>query len=241
MTLPFLSRFLSVAHELLFPPHCPACSSQNPSPYPLCEPCSQSLYPMEQSCPRCAFPIEGEVSVLCVSCRRSPPPYRALFASYRYGGELAVALRRLKFGNRADIARTLAPLLTPTLHKAATSAHVAVPIPLHWKRLSKRGFNQSALLLRYAGKDLSIPTDTKSLVRIRHTTPQAQLPLRERRTNVSKAFAVRAGRRKHWKGKTVLLVDDVVTTGATMSAAARAAYAAGAKEVLGCCLARAEL
>ncbi len=103
-----------------------------------------------------------------------------------------------------------------------------------------RGFNQATLLLRYAARGLSINIDSASLRRIRPTPPQAQLSRTKRQHNLRGAFCVPASRDKFIAGKKILLVDDVVTTGATMASAAQTLRLAGASHVFGCCLARAE-
>lgn len=228
--------------DLLFVPHCAACDVRVDPGAPLCEPCSASLYELGSACPRCAEPIEGPRSVVCARCLTRPPPFVAAHAPFRYGGELARALHRLKYDGRPDIARSLAPLVRPGLRRAVaeSGAEVAVPVPLHWRRLSARGFNQAALLLRHAARGLGLEIDALSLRRVRATATQSSLRASERAGNVAGAFAVVRRRRSRLAGRRVLLVDDVMTTGATMAACARALVAAGAREVIAFCAARAE-
>lgn len=118
---------------------------------------------------------------------------------------------------------------------------VAMPVPLHWLRMSSRGFNQASLLLKYAGRGLDLDTDVLSLRRVRKSASQSGLPASERRRNVAAAFAVIEGRQRYVAGKRVLLVDDIMTTGATMAAASRALLAAGAASVAVFAAARAEV
>ncbi len=224
--------------ELLFVPHCPACDQRMGTGQALCPTCSISLYELDAACPRCAEPMTGPLPVTCARCRRQPPPFTAMTSPYRYGGELAVALRRLKYQPRPDIARTLAPLFANALAAALTDIDRVVAVPLHWRRRWQRGFNQAVLLAQHAIPDLAI--DRLSLRRLRSTQPQSALPARARIANVSGVFAVPRRRRKRIAGHRILLVDDVVTTGATMAAAARALLAAGAREVQGFGFARAE-
>jgi ComF family protein len=224
--------------ELVFVPHCASCDARSCSG--LCSVCAESLYPLGTACPRCAEPLEGPVALECIRCRRAPPPFAAARAAYRYGGELAVALRKLKYERRPDLARALAPYVSPALAEAAAAADLAMPVPLHWRRLSQRGFNQAATLLAHAGRGLGIPLDTLSLRRIRATAPQSGLGMREREGNVAAAFAVVPGRRARVAHKRILLFDDVMTTGATMAAAARALTAAGAEAIIAFAAARAE-
>ena len=237
--------------ELLFVPHCAACDVRVDAGAPLCASCALSLYALGAACPRCAEPLAGPVSVLCRRCRVMPPPLASTHAPWRYGGELARALHRLKYGRRADVARALSPLVTPGLAAvvARTGVDLAVPVPLHWRRLSARGFNQASLLLRHAAAGLALTPlpgpsrleiDAVSLRRVRATVSQSGLGSRARVRNVDGAFAVAPGRLQRVAGRRVLCVDDVMTTGATLSACARALLAAGAREVIGFCAARAE-
>ena len=153
-----------------------------------------------------------------------------------------MALRRLKYGRRPDIARSLAPLIAPALEQAATSfaADLVIPVPLHWRRHAARGFNQAAALFVHAGRGLGLRVDKLSLRRCRHTPPQSGLGLARRAANLRGAFTVVSGRRERVAGRRVLLFDDVMTTGATASECARALLAAGASAVMAFAAARAE-
>jgi ComF family protein len=245
--------------NLLFVPHCAACDVRVEPGAALCAICELSLYELGAACPRCAEPLpeatleawpeakpevktEAKTEVPCARCRAAPPPFSSAHAPYRYGGELAWALQRLKYDGRADIARTLAPLLAPALARvvAQTGVDLAVPVPLHWRRLSSRGFNQAALLLGHAARGLALEIDRTSLRRVRATAAQSGLRGGQRAGNVASAFAVPRGRRARVAGRRVLCVDDVMTTGATLGACARALLAAGAREIVVFCAARAE-
>src|SRR5262249_51228280 len=131
---------------LFFPERCPACDALAPAPG-LCEGCAVALYPTAPCCPVCALPEESAVT--CRRCRLSPPPFQAVIAPWRYGGELAIALRRFKYGGaggagRPELARPLGALLAPAL--AGLWVDVVVPVPLHAARLRERGFSQAHAL-----------------------------------------------------------------------------------------------
>lgn len=226
--------------DLVYPPHCPACDASVDGHAALCAACEISLYPLGAACPRCAEPVEASVAATCRRCTRTPPPFETIHAPFRYGGQLAVALQRLKYGRRPDIARSLAPLFAPIFMTASARADVIVPMPLHWRRQSARGFNQAALLAREARYDRDVPIDEIPLRRARATAPQTGMNARDRATNVADAFAVPPRHRARVADRRILVVDDIVTTGATMAAAARALLDAGASAVSGLCLARAE-
>ena len=252
---------LQALNDLIFVPHCPACEAIAPEVSAgsgLCAICAESLYELGPACPRCAEPYDsppGPAGLLCARCRRQPPPFQTTHASYRFGGELAVALRRLKYDRRPDIARALAPLVAPALRRALQRVDVVMPMPLHWRRFSRRTFNQADLLLRRAYPLASAPApgqtpepaglpdatiDRLSLCRVRATSAQSSTSAARRARNVASAFAVRPRRRHRVMARRVALFDDVMTTGATMAAASRALLAAGARSVVAVCVARAE-
>jgi ComF family protein len=169
---------------------------------------------------------------------REPLPLERIVAPWRFGGPLASAIRRLKFTGASEVARTLAPLWAPLLAAAAADA-VVVPIPLHWRRRLRRGYDHAWLLARHACVHAGLPRPLPVLRRVRHAPPQSTLPASLRAANVRAAFVVRARFAGHVAGREVILVDDVVTTGATLAAATRALLAAGATSVTGVAIARA--
>jgi ComF family protein len=234
-------RVLTTVLELIYPPACAACDQ--PAEHAFCPACADSLAELSPACPRCAEPFEGPpiaTEPTCLRCRRTPPPVDATLAPYRFGGQLAVALRRLKLTRRREVARALAIVLRPCVAAIAPHVDLAIPVPLHWRRMSSRGFNQSELLLRLASRGTGLRVDRGSLRRIRATPPQRGMNAELRAANVRDAFRVPLRHRLRLRGARVLLFDDVVTTGATLFAAARALREAGAAEVIGLCAARAE-
>ena len=157
-------------------------------------------------------------------------------AVYEYGGQLAVALRRLKFQGRSDIAKSLQPLLQESFCGAAQRADLAVPVPLHRRRLAKRGFNQAQRLLLPLAKANGLPVARSVLVRNKNTQAQAQLSAKDRAANLRGAFDASEAVR----GKRILLLDDIRTTGSTLDAAGRALRRAGALEIHAFVVARAD-
>lgn len=224
--------------DLVFPPACAACDAATPRGSALCDACADSLYPIDAACPGCAEPVEGPRDVRCARCVRRPLPLTTIHAPYRFGAQLAAALRRLKFHGRRDVARTLAPLIRPALRRAAGDHDIVLPVPLHWRRAAVRGFNQSQLLLAHAGAGL--PLAAPVLRRPRATRPQPGLDRAARASNLAGAFVVPRAYGGTIEGRRVLVFDDVVTTGATMAACARALLEAGATSVAGFAVARAE-
>jgi ComF family protein len=215
----------------LFQPQCAACGTTGDAP--LCEGCRASLAENGPACPRCAAPT-GEVAILCRRCAREPLAIDQIVAPWRFGGQLASAIRRLKFANATHVARTLAPLWAPVLAAAARGALI-VPVPLHWRRRLRRGYDHTWLLALHACAEARLPRPEPLLRRIRHAPAQSTLPASARAANVRGAFVARGA-----VPEEVVLVDDVVTTGATLAAAASALYDAGARHVIGVAIARAD-
>ncbi|MCB9562169.1 MAG: ComF family protein [Kofleriaceae bacterium] len=244
---------VDLALSTLFVPRCASCDARVAPGQPLCATCMVSVDPLGPACPHCAEPMELPplaTAPICARCRRTPPPYELLIAPWRFGGELARVLRRLKFAGRPELARELAPMLVPFFHEVVVTAaiDVVVPVPLHWRRLAGRGYNQAQVLaaemlaaarpgLIRAGHPLRL--DPLTLRRRRATPPQTGLSAAERARNLAGAFAVAPRRAARLRGRRVLVVDDVATTGATIAEATRTLLAAGAAAVVGFTVARA--
>ncbi|MBI4700233.1 MAG: ComF family protein [Deltaproteobacteria bacterium] len=200
-------------------------------------------------CSACDLPLDAE-AVFCAPCARallpaaprrpSPPGTQATpVVSYAaYGGPLRDALRRLKYGGRPDLGRLMGELALRAARGLAQRPDVAVPVPLHRRRLAERGFNQAALIAGRVAADLGVPLRSRALLRTADTPPQAGLSRAARRANVRGAFVV--SRPDQVRGRLVLLVDDIVTTGATLDACAAVLRASGARDVLGLTVAQAE-
>lgn len=201
----------------LYRPQCAACSTLTSEP--LCEACAGTLLPAHE--PRASGAVEQ------------------IIAPWRFGGQLASAIRRLKFTGLTHVARSLAPLWSPVLAAAMEETDgLVVPVPLHWRRRLHRGFDQTWLLATHATSLAGLPRPTIALRRIRSAPAQSTLSAAARVANLAGAFAVRDARLV--AGRTVILVDDVVTTGATFAAAAEPLDRAGARRILGIALARTE-
>jgi ComF family protein len=227
--------------DLLFPPRCPACRLRT-SEVELCAPCLAAIRPASGPlCTICGLPSSGAGGDHpCGRCLRRRPRYaraRAC-ASYRRDdvSPLIDVLQRLKYGRDIAYAAVLGRYLCSHL-PMAIDHDLIVPVPLHRRRLRWRGFNQSALLADAVSTRSGRPADAFTLARVRPTPPQVGLGEGDRRRNVAGAFIVR--RQASVRRRTVLLVDDVMTTGATVDECARVLRRAGAARVDVLVLARA--
>jgi ComF family protein len=225
-------RLVDPVLAVVFPSACPACGRllALPGRGPLCEPCWASLPRHRALVCRCGLPLAPGLAA-CGRCRRGRQPFAAGASLGPYEGALRAALHALKYGGRRRAARRLAEALLEdeAVRAMVATSDVVVPVPLHPRRLLERGFNQSALLADEIARRAGRPSCPDALARRLDTAPQAGLTAAARRRNVRGAFAVR--RRACVAGRTVTLVDDVLTTGATALACALPLAEAGAREL----------
>jgi ComF family protein len=228
LVLPVGGAFL----DLLYPPRCAACGDPAPGAGPpFCATCAEAIDPVPPGCRRCGLPGPDPV---CGGCYAAPPAFAGVQAGGLYGGPLADAVQALKYGGRPAVARPLGAWLAARV--ALPPEAVLVPVPLARRRRIARGYDQAALLAGHLARASGRPRLLGALRRLRETPPQVGRTRAERARNVAGAFA--AGPRRV-DGLDLVLVDDVVTTGATADAAAAALRAAGARSVTVVALARA--
>ncbi|MFH1382771.1 MAG: ComF family protein [Chloroflexota bacterium] len=230
--LPQVARLGSKALDFLFPQRCIGCHREGEL---LCHSCQLSLVRVAPPiCPKCGRPeLNG---ILCPSCVNWDAAIDGIRSPFRFDGVMREAIHQLKYRNLRALAAPLARLLNDFLNAQPIAGEVLVPVPLHGRRLRERGYNQSALLARELGKMANLPVVSDCLIRQRYNTSQARTAsVEERRRNVAAAFSCRNDR---LKGKHVVLIDDVATSGATLDACAAILKATGAASVWGLTLAR---
>lgn len=191
-------------------------------------------------CACCGTPFDherGEGS-LCGACIADPPAYDTARAVLAYGDVARTVALRLKYARRIGLARLIAARMRRHVPEGARADMLIVPVPLHRWRLWARGFNQSALIGDHLGRLTGIAVDNMMLIRTRRTPPLRGLGAKARERAVRGVFAIDRGRRDGLKGRTVLLIDDVHTSGATADACARTLRKGGAQAVHLLCWAR---
>ncbi len=221
--------------DLLYPPRCAACGQglASTAEEPFCELCREALEPVPPGCARCGLPGPD---VLCGGCLAAPPSFTSCQAGGLFGGPLAEAVHAFKYGRRAALARPLGRWLAGRV--SIPPGAVLTAVPLGRKRRLVRGYDQAALLARSLAAALPRGAGRVlpgALLRIRETPPQVGRSREARLANVRGAFRASEAVR----GRVVVLVDDVVTTGSTADACSRALLSSGAGSVSVVALARA--
>jgi len=227
-----LGRAFAAGRDILYPSHCVLCMES--APWGICPDCTADLPVNLHPCPTCAQPLP--VDGACPGCQKNPPALDAVWAPFSYAWPLSQMLLRFKSGARASLQRPLAGLLAAHLPPGVTQGvDRVIPVPLHPERLSARGFNQAEQLARTLCSMRGLHLDVARARRVVATPSQQGLGRRARLVNLRHAFSV-AG---DLSGQRVLLVDDVMTTGATLNTLASQVRAAGASWVGAVALARA--
>ena len=203
-----------------------------------CAGCRRDLPWIGAQCPGCAQPFAADEppGVPCAACQARPGPFAAAYAPLHYRFPVDAAIRALKFHRRLEYGTALGALLVPALEHLPTDIDALLPVPLHWRRQAGRGYNQSAELCRALHRQAGLPV-LGHIRRTRATRLQSALDARARHRNLRDAFAARGiAAARH-----VLIVDDVMTTGATCRELAHVAQAAGAGRVSVLVVARASV
>jgi ComF family protein len=218
--------------DLLFPSVCIICGESVPGSRCLCGRCfAQIRYPASPLCVRCGtvFPAGTGGDHLCGRCLRKPPPFALARAVAFYAPPVDRLLHRLKFRADRTVVSTLADIAAPFDRSSFSSSDLILPVPLHLRRLQHRGMNQSLILARALFPEKAPAIRPDVLVRTRNTPPQTSLDRRDRLRNLTGAFAVSG--KMDVSGLRICLVDDILTTGTTVTECADVLMRAGAEEV----------
>jgi ComF family protein len=224
------------ALDLLLPPQCLCCDATVDEPGRFCAACfGRIALVTDPCCASCGTPFasagQGGREMLCPGCREQPPPWRRARAALRYDAASRHVVLALKHGDRTEHAAALARLMVRAGAALVRDADLVVPVPLHRSRLIARRYNQSALLALAVSRLAGLHCRPDALVRLRATPSLGELGAEARAAAVAGAFAVRRSREADLPGRRVLLIDDVLTSGATSGGCTKALLAAGAASV----------
>jgi ComF family protein len=229
------SSSLRYSADLILPAICVSCGTLITRHNLLCPKCWASLHLITPPlCNRLGIPLpgyEGEDPHISMQALANPPVFSRARAAAHYGGIVRRLIVRFKFEDKHEPLPLFVKLMREAGRELLADAGLLVPVPLHRLRLLQRRFNQSALLARGLSRATGVPAAVTALQRIRRTAAQVGLDQEARRENVAKAFCVSRSGLKPVQGKNVVLIDDVITTGATANACAGALLAGGAARV----------
>lgn len=214
---------LRILIEKLLPPVCLVCGARGDSGRDLCSACLELLLENHPACPVCALPVNHGHAGLCGRCLHRHPPYQSSLSFWRYQAPLDGLLLGLKYHRQLPAARLLGTMMADRLSDASIPRPQAlIPVPLHASRLRSRGFNQAIELFFPVARSLDMPLLREAVLRLKPTPSQVGLNARQRRRNLRGVFEVRHSLPDH-----VAIVDDVVTTGSTVTELARVLRRAG--------------
>ncbi len=210
-SMPRIDRCVKIALDALFPMRCIVCNSMDETG--LCPSCSAAAPRIDNPCRQCGAAVAvNPGDIRCGRCQASPPAFDSTIAPFSYAPPLSAIVHQFKYRRRIALARPLAKILAREIKsRGVVLPELIVPVPLHWTRLVRRGFNQSLEVCRHLSCELGVPYARHGVRRIQRTTAQTGLPLRQRRRNVQACFDIR----RPLSAKSIAIVDDVMTSGET--------------------------
>lgn len=213
-----VNNWPNIIQNFFLPSRCIFCDQPGHADLDLCPACLADFPINQNCCYRCGEPFTGSIKApqLCGRCLKKTPDFDETHAPYLYGDNMRYLITQLKFHQQYKHARLLGTLMARHIAENVELPECLIPTPLHPYRYRQRGFNQSAEIARHLSRQLSIPLDLDSCIRHRDTPHQTDLPAKQRRKNIRKAFSVI--RRLPYRH--IAIIDDVMTTGATAAALA---------------------
>ncbi|KTC74301.1 competence protein ComF [Legionella birminghamensis] len=227
-----LPKWKNIWQQFKLPAVCKLCSQYHEQNQAICRSCITFFKKIEAACRICKMPI-GKQFDLCGSCIKKKPQFDQIFTVYRYEEPLRSLIHEFKYREAFYLLPVLVRLLLDALPPALEKPDCIIPVPLYFKKLRQRGFNQSALLSREIARHLEVPYDFSICHKIKNTSPQAQLNRKQRQSNLNHSFSVQANTYRH-----VMLIDDLLTTGSTVNELSKGLKRKGVQRVDVLCCAR---
>ena len=227
-------RLFSFLLDRIYPPTCLACRAGVEEAGTLCPACWRAMPFIERPfCERLGTPFQQELGpgLISPAAEVNPPVFARARAVARYEGPARTLTRRLKYADRLDLAPAMGRWMASAGAELVAESDLILPVPLHRTRLWRRRFNQAAVLAHHVARHTGRPCETHWLTRVKRTRPQVGLTREERADNLQGAFHLSPEAATQIQGARLLLIDDVLTTGATLNACARALMKAGAARV----------
>lgn len=237
--MPFFTDAFKGLLNFIFPPHCPICKTRIQNANSLCANCFKNIrFISKPYCEKCGRPFEFQIpgELLCGTCLTKKQVFSKARAAFKYDDFSKHLILPFKHGDHIELTSLLTNMLAQAGNDLFPEIDILIPVPLHRFRLMKRKYNQAALLAKSLSAYIHKPFVTGVLRRVKSTQSQGHMKKAERKKNVSQAFSVKNNQKLI--GKHVLLIDDVMTSGATLNECAKVLKKAGAKEVSYLTLAR---
>lgn len=228
--------------NLVFPPQCLICDGRVAKHGALCSKCWQSVrFISDPMCDACGLPFEFDIGshALCADCLHTRPLYARARAAFLYDEKSSRLITRFKYSDQIQLAKIYGEWLSSAGRELLANTDFLIPVPLHYWRFVQRRFNQSAMLAGEISKNTGITHLPNAIKRTRHTKQQTGLTKTQREENVKGAFIIESHHQVAIKGKNILLIDDVITTGSTIEQCTKALIKSGVAQVNVLTLARA--
>ncbi len=237
-TTQYFQSAMKKVGQFIYPNMCLQCDAIGENGIDLCERCHQGLPWIKYACQQCALPLASMDTKLCGSCSNREFHFDQAHAPFQFAGFIRDAVYQFKFNQKLNQGKLLAQLLLQHIEKQQlTIPEIIIPVPLHKKRLRKRGYNQALEIARILSNALNCECTYNNVYRSRDTSVQMELPAKQRYKNVKDAFSIKESATV-FKNKHVCIVDDVMTTGNTVNEVAKCLKKVGTAKIDVWCIAR---